>query len=753
MLPARFIDGENFRNSIMATGGKKVLKQLARATRRDERDARRRQRELENQRKEMAKAEARQQAEYEVAVFENEVERLLSVHKDEPEIWLWQKIVEAQGLVEPINDGPLEKAARKELADYRPGFFEKLFGGSKKKILELAAKIEAGRKNDAINLVAAKRKQEEERAQHEAQRVFARRMLDGDVEAYRQALTEINPFEEISELGASISFPTVEARAISVRLRTVGESVVPADEKKLTATGKLSSKAMAKARFFEVYQNYICGCAMRMGRELFALLPVETALINIVIVGVDSRTGHDADETIISVVMSRETFGKLNFKRLNPADAMELFEHRMAFRKTAGFKSVKPLSLAGEAPTDSRPSKEPRKNSPAVAKPVEPISEAPEKSAVDSVLAEMFNALVESKRSVDGVSILGIRDLAPLLHLAEKGRLTIKESRALTEAVEQLGCAMEPDARMTGRAYAWEREVAVFRFQEGESRENSPAYAGMATLLSLCVAIAAADGSVDQNELDVFRKFLEGQLSLTAFDHRRLMALEKTLVNDPSAGARAIARVAASVSADKRPIVGRLVAQVAAANGRVTPAERKVVEKIYRAFELPLDSLDQMLSELLPEPADEGAAPASDRDAEAVNETGKPAAFSLDMSVIASISDETKEVVGILSVVLGERPAGGAEAETETTALTDEFVPPATDDWMEGLEEAVRPALKKLILQPEWGRDAFNALAHEFHQMPLNIFDTVNEWSDEALGDFLFEGENPIEVNRALIKG
>ena len=150
----------------MATGGKKVLKQLARATRRDERDARRRQRELENQRKEMAKAEARQQAEYEVAVFENEVERLLSVHKDEPEIWLWQKIVEAQGLVEPINDGPLEKAARKELADYRPGFFEKLFGGSKKKILELAAKIEAGRKNDAINLVAAKRKQEEERAQH-----------------------------------------------------------------------------------------------------------------------------------------------------------------------------------------------------------------------------------------------------------------------------------------------------------------------------------------------------------------------------------------------------------------------------------------------------------------------------------------------------------------------------------------------------------------------------------------------------------
>lgn len=131
----------------------------------------------------------------------------------------------------------------------------------------------------------------------------------------------------------------------------------------------------------------------------------------------------------------------------------------------------------------------------------------------------------------------------------------------------------------------------------------------------------------------------------------------------------------------------------------------------------------------------------------------QPAAFSLDMSVIASISDETKEVVGILSAVLGDRPAAVAEVSAESSARTDEFVPPATDDWMEGLEAAVRPALKKLILQPVWGRDEFNALAHEFHQMPLNIFDTVNEWSDEALGDFLLEGENPIEVNRGLIKG
>ena len=52
---------------------------------------------------------------------------------------------------------------------------------------------------------------------------------------------------------------------------------------------------MAKGRFYEIYQHYLCGCALRIGRELFVLLPIDEVLINVITVGVDSRTGHDAD--------------------------------------------------------------------------------------------------------------------------------------------------------------------------------------------------------------------------------------------------------------------------------------------------------------------------------------------------------------------------------------------------------------------------------------------------------------------------
>ncbi len=726
----------------MASGGKKVLKELAAATRRAEREAKKRQRELERRRKEMAKAEARQQAEYEVELFENEIDRLLSVHKDEPETWNWKKLSEAPDPPPPADDGPLERAAREALANYKPGFFENLFGGAKKKIAELEAQIQAGRKNDAINLSAARRRHEEEGAQAEAQRAFARRMLDGDTDAYTQALTEINPFEEISELGASISFPLVEPKRISVRVQARGEGVVPAEEHKLTATGKLSTKAMAKGRFYEIYQHYLCGCALRIARELFALLPLDEALVNVVTVGVDSRTGHDTDETLISVIMPRSQFSKLNFKRLTPPASMELFEHRMQFRKTAGPKPVKALTF--DNPTPSKPAQE--KSAPDAAAKTGKTQTTP---AANPIAAGLFNALIDSKHAVDGVSLLKISDLAPLLNLTEKGRLTIKESRELAEAVEGFGCAIEPDARMTQRAYAWTRDVAVFRFNEGAARENSPGYAGMATLLTLCVAIAAADGNVEEHELDVFRNCLEGQLALTELDRKRLIALEKTLIADSSAGARAIARVAASVPAAQRPIIGRVLAQVAAAGGHVKKVERTVLEKIYQAFELPLDSLDELLNELLPAASPE--APSDKPDLP--DEPGTSASFSLDMDKIASIADETKEVVGILSAVLGDGPSPNANTNANTEPeLTDDFVPPENDDWMDGLDEPLKPALKKLIGRPGWSREDFNAISQEFHQMPLNIFDSVNEWSDDALGDFLFEGENPIEVNRSLIR-
>ena len=70
-------------------GWKGTLRAYEAAQRRQQRDAQKRQRELERQNKEQAKLSAIEQARLEVETYENRLEVLLSVHKEQGEIWEW----------------------------------------------------------------------------------------------------------------------------------------------------------------------------------------------------------------------------------------------------------------------------------------------------------------------------------------------------------------------------------------------------------------------------------------------------------------------------------------------------------------------------------------------------------------------------------------------------------------------------------------------------------------------------------------
>jgi hypothetical protein len=68
-----------------------------------------------------------------------------------------------------------------------------------------------------------------------------------------------------------------------------------------------------------------------------------------------------------------------------------------------------------------------------------------------------------------------------------------------------------------------------------------------------------------------------------------------------------------------------------------------------------------------------------------------------------------------------------------------------------GLDAAFHPILERLLTRDSWPVDDFNALAREFHFMPGKICETINEWSDEALGEFILDGEAPVIIRRELI--
>ena len=110
---------------------------------------------------------------------------------------------------------------------------------------------------------------------------------------------------------------------------------------------------MPKARFHEIYQDYVCGCVLRLAREMFALLPVDTVILTAAVDGIDTRTGHTAELPVLSVAAARPEIERLDFDHLDPSDALENFQHRgdaMTSRKSGEFIPIIPLSLADIAP-------------------------------------------------------------------------------------------------------------------------------------------------------------------------------------------------------------------------------------------------------------------------------------------------------------------------------------------------------------------------------------------------------------------
>lgn len=272
-------------------------KRMQAEQRREERTARKRQRDLERMLKEQAKLSAQEQARLEVESFENAVDVLLSVHREANPKFDWMALVAALS--------PHRRADQEE-ADY-----------------------------------------EQQCSGWEKMRALARGVLAGDAGAYREALSELSNFGELADLGSSIAFRVENAKLINCELHVSGLDAIPKEVKSLTASGKVSVKPMPRMRFHELYQDYVCGCVLRVAREVFALLPVELVIVNALVPSVQGSTGQEIDIPVLSVAMPREVIERLDFARLDPSDSMENFVHRgdvMASRKSGEFRAILPLT-------------------------------------------------------------------------------------------------------------------------------------------------------------------------------------------------------------------------------------------------------------------------------------------------------------------------------------------------------------------------------------------------------------------------
>lgn len=266
--------------------------------------------------------------------YEALLEQIISVHQRSESVIDWEGVLAIEPPFHPPNPGPAAQEAQREYDSYTPGFFQRLLKSSGvRKLEELQRNIAEAEKRDAVAY-------EEWRELND----LAKRVLEGDIDAYFEVIDEMKPFEDLLDYGSGFEVGTNDPHVLEVEFKVKSETVVPDYVVSLTKTGKLSEKQMTKTMYYDLVQDYVCSCMFRVARDLFALLPVERVIVHAVDEQLNTATGHIEEVTICSANLNREGIERLNFDRIDPSDALEAFPCNMKHMKTSGFREVERIT-------------------------------------------------------------------------------------------------------------------------------------------------------------------------------------------------------------------------------------------------------------------------------------------------------------------------------------------------------------------------------------------------------------------------
>ena len=149
----------------------------------------------------------------------------------------------------------------------------------------------------------------------------AESVLNGDIDTYFEIISDINPLDDLIQYGSNFECGTDDPRMLVVDYQ-VNSQIVFNDSLHIPTQVQQ-----------DLLQDYICGCTIRIARDMFALLPLRHLIVN----------ANDNDHYVLSVDYEKQQFEKLDFSSLDASDTVELFRYRMAYDKNTGFSPITPL--------------------------------------------------------------------------------------------------------------------------------------------------------------------------------------------------------------------------------------------------------------------------------------------------------------------------------------------------------------------------------------------------------------------------
>lgn len=342
-------------------------------------------------------------------------------------------------------------------------------------------------------------------------------------------------------------------------------------------------------------------------------------------------------------------------------------------------------------------------------------------------------------RMGEGMVAMTFQDL--LSSLGAKTVFTKDKTLSLARTLESANVGFEPDVLSGAKPPKPEEKVVLFALPPSEqlSRANGP-YLAAALTLQLASAVASSDGEFGIKEMGHLRETVLSWKHLTPSQTRRLLAHLRLLMQAP-ASLTALKKKFEPLDLSIKETIAAFMATVAQSDGVVSPAEVKMLEKVYKA--LGVDS-KKVFSDVHAVAA--GTKPTAAAVAK-VEESG----FKLDPARIAALQKDTEKVSALLANIFTEtdEPAAAvaepAEAEVEAEA-------PESPKGLMGLDEAHTALARMMLSRPEWSREELLDVAADLDLMLDGALEHINEAAFDTHDMALFEGDDPVTVNAEILE-
>lgn len=319
--------------------------------------------------------------------------------------------------------------------------------------------------------------------------------------------------------------------------------------------------------------------------------------------------------------------------------------------------------------------------------------------------------------------------------------------QSLSRALAEAGMGIEPDVKFGGKVPGPDTTVVIFSDEDIQAnREPTPEYGAASLTLHLAVTVSAADGEVGDKERQLLLRQLEDWLHLNESARRRLQAHLRLLMAEPP-GTNNLKKRIESLSMNARQAIGEFLTQVAKADDEVTPAEVKLLERIFKMLGLDAQSVYSLLhvsasAPVTVRPSDTSASEFS------IPSPPKPkrAGIELDMDRIAALHAESEKVSAILGEIFVEETV-----RVEPDPVTEEAEIEIHNSIM-GLDDEHTALVRLLCTRPEWMRDELEELAQDRGVLLDGALERINEAAFDTYDQPFCEGDDPVEINKDVVK-